>query len=133
MVFCMPNFGYKAYILFQSHSNHCGVNWYRLGKGIFEGYFYITVRYIAVQCVCLIAMFVFVRKPEDIIPYCIISDLATNGGNLINVFYVRKYAKIRFTFDMDLKRHLVSLLILICEFNCHLNLCQFGYYYAWLF
>lgn len=70
-------------------------------NGIFEYYFYITVRYIAVQCVCLIAMFVFVREPGDVIPYCIISVLATNGGNLINVFYVRKYAKIQFTFDMD--------------------------------
>lgn len=57
-------------------------------------------------------MFVFVRKPEDIIPYCIISALTTNGGNLINVFYVRKYAMIRFTFNMNLKRHLVPLLIL---------------------
>lgn len=86
-----------------------GTDWV---NGIFEDYFYITVRYIAVQCICLLAMFVFVRQPEDIIPYCIISVLATNGGNLINVFYIRKYAKIRFTFDMDLKRHLVPLLIL---------------------
>ena len=54
----------------------------------------------------------FVREPGDVIPYCIISVLAANGGNLINVFYVRKYAKIRFTFDMDLKRHLMPLLIL---------------------
>lgn len=113
MVFCLPKFsGYKAYIFIQSTAiimAVIGTDWV---NGIFEDYFYITVRYIAVQCVCLIAMFVFVRKPEDIIPYCIISVLATNGGNLINVFYVRKYAKIRFTFDMDLKRHLVSLLIL---------------------
>lgn len=113
MVFCLPKFsGYKAYIFIQNTAiimAVIGTDWV---NGIFEDYFYITVRYIAVQCVCLIAMFVFVRKPEDIIPYCIISVLATNGGNLINVFYVRKYAKIRFTFDMDLKRHLVPLLIL---------------------
>lgn len=86
-----------------------GTDWV---NGIFEDYFYITVRYIAVQCICLLAMFVFVRRSEDIIPYCIISVLATNGGNLINVFYVRKYAKIRFIFNMNLKRHLVPLLIL---------------------
>lgn len=113
MVFFLPKFsGYKAYIFIQSTAivmAVIGTDWV---NGIFEDYFYITVRYIAVQCICLLAMFVFVRQSEDIIPYCIISVLATNGGNLINVFYIRKYAKIRFTFDMDLKRHLVPLLIL---------------------
>lgn len=113
MVLCLPKFsGYKEYIFIQSTvivMAVIGTDWI---NGIFEDYFYITVRYIIVQCVCLLAMFVFVRKPEDIVPYCIISVLATNGGNLINVFYVRKYAKIRFTFNMNLKRHLVPLLIL---------------------
>lgn len=113
MVLLLPKFsGYKAYIFIQSTAivmAVIGTDWV---NGIFEDYFYITVRYIAVQCICLLAMFVFVRQPEDIIPYCIISVLATNGGNLINVFYVRKYAQIRFTFNMDLKRHLVPLLIL---------------------
>lgn len=113
MAIFLPKFsGYNAYIFIQSTAiimTVIGTDWV---NGIFEDYFYITVRYIAVQCVCLIAMFVFVREPGDVIPYCIISVLATNGGNLINVFYVRKYAKIRFTFDMDLKRHLMPLLIL---------------------
>ena len=87
MVFFLPKFsGYKAYIFIQSTAivmAVIGTDWV---NGIFEDYFYITVRYIAVQCICLLAMFVFVRQPEDIIPYCIISVLATNGGNLINVF-----------------------------------------------
>lgn len=113
MVFFLPKFsGYKVYILIQSTAivmAVIGTDWV---NGIFEDYFYITVRYIAVQCICLLAMFVFVRQPEDIIPYCIISVLATNGGNLINIFYVGKYVKIRFTFNMDLKRHLLPLLIL---------------------
>lgn len=113
MVFFLPKFsGYKAYIFIQSIAivmAAIGTDWV---NGIFEDYFYITVRYIAIQCLCLLAMFAFVRQPDDIIPYCIISVLATNGGNLINVFYVRKYAKIRFTFNMDLKRHLLPLLIL---------------------
>lgn len=113
MVLFIPKFsGYKAYIFIQSIvivMSVIGTDWV---NGIFEDYFYITVRYIVVQCICLLAMFIFVRKTEDIIPYCIISVLATNGGNLINIFYVRKYAKIRFTFSMDLKRHLLPLLIL---------------------
>ena len=116
MLFFLPKFSeYKAYILIQSMIivlDAIGIDWI---NGIFEDFFYITVRYIAVQCICLLAMFVFVRQPEDIIPYCIISVLATNGGKLINIFYVRKYAKIRFTFNMDLKRHLLPLLILFAN------------------
>lgn len=86
MVLFLPKFsGYKAYIFIQSTAivmAVIGTDWV---NGIFEDYFYITVRYIAVQCICLLAMFVFVRRPEDIIPYCIISVLATNGGNLIKI------------------------------------------------
>lgn len=113
MVLFLPKFsGYKTYIFIQSTAilmAVIGTDWV---NGIFEDYFYITVRYIAVQCICLLAMFIFVRRQGDVIPYCIISVLATNGGNLINVFYVRKYVKVRFTFNMDLKRHLLPLLIL---------------------
>ena len=89
--------------------NYINVDWFYQGN---EEYGYIAKRSFVIKLISLIAMFVFVRRPEDIIPYCIISVLATNGGNLINVFYVRKYAKIRFTFNMDLKRHLLPLLIL---------------------
>lgn len=113
MVIFLPKFsGYKMYIFIQSTAivmAVIGTDWV---NGIYEDYFYITIRYIVVQCISLLAMFIFVRKPEDIIPYCIISVLATNGGNLINVFYIRRYVKIRFTFNMNLKRHLLPLIIL---------------------
>lgn len=116
MVFFLPKFsGYKVYIFIQSTAivmAAVGPDWV---NGIYEDYFFITIRYIAVQCVCLFAMFIFVRNPEDIIPYCVISVLATNGGNLINVFYIRKYVKIRFIFNMNLKKHLVPLLILFAN------------------
>lgn len=112
-IFILPKLsGYKSYILIQSTAivmAVIGTDWV---NGIFEDYLYITVRYIAVQIICLFAMFIFVKRPEDIIQYCIISVLATNGGNLINIFYVRKYAKIHFTFNINLKRHLLPLLIL---------------------
>lgn len=115
-IIILPKFsGYKYCIFIQSTAiimSVIGTDWVNC---IFEDYFYITIRYIAVQCICLFAMFVFIKQPEDIIPYCIISVLATNGGNLINVFYVRRYAKIRFTFHMDLKRHLLPLLVLFAN------------------
>lgn len=113
MIFFFPKFTeYRAYIFIQCTAIVMGVIGADWINGIFEDYLYITIRYIVIQCVCLLAMFIFVKRSEDIIQYCVISVLATNGGNLINIFYVRRYAKIRFTFNMDLKRHLLPLLIL---------------------
>ena len=59
VVFNSPKLSeYKAYIFIQSTAiimTLLGTDWV---NSIFEDYFYITARYIAVQCVCLIAMIV---------------------------------------------------------------------------
>lgn len=113
LVFISPKLGdYKSYIFIQSTAiimTLLGTDWV---NGIYEDYFYITVRYIIVQLLCLIAMFSFVKTSDDIISYCIIAVLATNGGNFINIIYVKRYVKIKFTFHMNLKEHLIPLLIL---------------------
>lgn len=106
---------YKPYILIQSTAiilAAVGTDWV---NGIYEDYLYITVRYIAVQCIGLAAMFLLVRSPDDVVPYCIVSVLAANGGNLINILRVRKFARIRFTFRMDLRKHLPALLVLLAN------------------
>lgn len=103
---------YRLYIFIQSMSIWMcviGTDWV---NSIFEDYLYITLRYILIQFVCLFAMFIFVKNPQDIISYCIISVIASNGGNLINIIYIRKYVKIRFVFNMNLKKHLLPLVIL---------------------
>lgn len=103
---------YAPYIMIQSAAiimAAIGTDWV---NSIFEDYFYITVRYIIIQIIALILMFVFVRNKNDIISYCLISVFATNGGNIINLFYVRRYVKVKFTFQMEIKKHIVPLLIL---------------------
>ena len=108
LVFISPKLGdYKSYIFIQSTAiimTLLGTDWV---NGIYEDYFYITIRYIIVQLLCLIAMFSFVKTSDDIISYCIIAVLATNGGNFINIIYVKRYVKIKFTFHMKLKEHLI--------------------------
>lgn len=104
--------GYATLILIESTAiimAVIGVNWI---NSIYEDYLYLTIRYIIIQVIALVSMFIFVKDPSDLIAYCIISVLATNGGNLVNVIYVRRYVKVKFTFRMDLKRHLKPLLIL---------------------
>lgn len=116
LVFISPKLGdYKAYIFIQSTAiimTLLGTDWI---NGIYEDYFYITVRYIIIQLFCLVAMFAFVKTSNDIIPYCIITVLATNGGNFINIIYVKRYVKIKFTFCMNLREHLIPLLILFAN------------------
>lgn len=62
---------------------------------VYEDYFYVTVRYIIVQCLSLIFLFVFVKTPSDYLIYALIMSLATTGGNLFNVFYIRRYCKLK--------------------------------------
>lgn len=115
-VLLLPKFqDYKPYILIQSTAMILAVAGTDWVNGIYEDYLYITVRYIAVQCIGLAAIFLFVRSPEDLIPYCVVSVLAANGGNLINILRVRRFVRIRFTFRMDLRKHLPALLVLLAN------------------
>lgn len=89
--------------------NTAGADWVNT---IFEDYMYITIRYIIVQIICLILLFVFVRKPSDVYRYVIIGTLSMGGGNLFNIGYIRRYVHLHFTFKMNLKKHIKPMLIL---------------------
>lgn len=79
---------------------------------IFENYLFMSIRYIFFQVISIILMFVFVKKPEDIFFYLLIVQLATGGANIVNYFYAKKYAKIKLKFKLDIKAHLLPILIL---------------------
>lgn len=86
-----------------------GTDWV---NSIYEDFYYITLKYIFVHIISLVMMFSFVKTSDDVVVYCIISVIASSGGNLLNIFYIRKYLKIKFTFDMEVKKHLLPLLVL---------------------
>ena len=86
-----------------------GVEWI---NNIFEDYLYIAIRYVVIQAVALVLLFFLVRGPEDVVWYALITVIATYGGNLVNIFYVRKYVKIKFTLKVDFHKHIVPILIL---------------------
>lgn len=79
---------------------------------IFEDYLYITFRYILLQIVGIVALFVFVRTPNDLIKYTIINLAVSSGGNIFNIFYIRKKVKVHFTIRMSFFKHIIPLLIL---------------------
>lgn len=70
-----------------------------------EDFKYITIRSFAFQLISLISMFLFVRNMEDYYIYAIIGVVATSGGNFVNIFYRRRFCKVRFVRHMDWKRH----------------------------
>lgn len=79
---------------------------------IFEDFRYITLRYIVIQILCLVPIFCFVKKPNDYYIYTVILVLSGYGGNLLNLHYIRRYVKRRFTFRLNLKKHIKPILVL---------------------
>lgn len=79
---------------------------------IYEDYWYLTIRYIVLQILGIVALFLFVKSESDLLKYAIINLCVSSGGNLLNIAYIRKKVKFHFTFNMNLKVHILPLLIL---------------------
>lgn len=86
-----------------------GADWI---NSAFEDFRYITFRTFGMQCVSLICIFIFVRKPSDVMNYALITVLASGGANFLNMFYRRKFCRIRFTKKMDWRKHMPGIMML---------------------
>lgn len=97
---------YKVVILVQSLMiifTTLGVDWI---NSVYEDYFYITVRYIIIQLLCLAGLFLFVRNSSDYLAYAFIMVIANAGGNLFNIFYVRRYTTVHLVSLSHCKKHM---------------------------
>ncbi|MCL4103468.1 flippase [Fibrobacter sp. HC4] len=81
---------------------------------IYEDFLYITLRYIAIQVVGVVMVFVLIDKPEHYTIYAGIYTFTMAFGYVVNLFYTRKFAPICFSFNSNLKKHLKPILILFC-------------------
>lgn len=87
---------YKTLILLYSINvlmTTLGADWI---NSAMEDFRYITLRTFVFQILSLVLMFVFVHRPEHYAIYTCISVISASGGNLVNIFYRRKYCKICF-------------------------------------
>ena len=114
LVFSVPFLGiYRSVILILSAEvlfNTIGVSWV---CNIFEDFFVIAVRSIAMQVVSLLLIFVFVRTPEDLNLYAAILLVSNSGANVFNYFYVKKkYANFHLTKRVNWKKHLRPIFII---------------------
>lgn len=86
-----------------------GVNWI---FSIYEEFAYVTIRSIVFQILAIIAMFVFIKTPDHVLIYAIITAGVVVVSNAINFFVARKHCSIKITFNMNWKEHFKPILIL---------------------
>ena len=106
LIFAKPLHEYRSLIILQSSCvifTTIGMDWLNTAM---EDFRFITIRTVVFQLLSLLAMFLFVKGPEDYMLYALISVLASSGANLTNVAYRKRFCRIQFPKTMDLRRHL---------------------------
>lgn len=111
ILFAKPLYGYRSLILIQVVTvlfATLGTDWI---NSAMEDFKYITIRTFIFQVLSIVLMVIFVREPSHFYRYAMICVLSASGGNIVNIFYRRKYCKIVFTFSMDVKQHLKPIIL----------------------
>lgn len=101
---------YRTLIIIQSTTilfTTLGADWV---NSAMEDFGYITIRTLFFQCATLVLIFLFIKTKDDYVKYAFITVFASVGANFINIFYRRKFCKIKFTLDVELKKHLEPIL-----------------------
>ncbi len=111
--------------------NAIGCNW--LFQGV-EDFKYITIRGIVVRLLAILLLFVFVRTRDDLMWYAGFTVLGTVGGNVFNLWRMRRYIKPRLHRLGELRplRHLVPslrifVLNLIISIYVNLDMVMLGF------
>ena len=108
-----------------------GADWFYQG---IENFKYITIRGIVVRTLAASALFIFVRKPSDLLIYGVIVVGSTVGNNLLNFINLRKYINFREIKlpELDVLSHLkpalqIFLLNVIISLYMQLNSIMLGF------
>lgn len=115
LIFLLVNsslMNYKALIILQSITvilSTLGTEWLNTAM---ENFRYITLCTIITQILSVVFMLTFVRTKEDYIKYAIIIVLSSGGANVFNIFYRKKYCDVRFTLNMNLKKHIIPIVVM---------------------
>ncbi len=116
LLIAVPKFqGYTVLLLVLSSQvifTTVGVNWI---FSIYEEFAYITIRSIIFQIFAIIAMFVFIKTPDDVLKYAVITAGVTVVSGIINFFVARKHCNIKIVFNVDWKSHIKPILILFAS------------------
>lgn len=75
-----------------------------------EDYAFITKKTIIIRLIYLVSIFIFVRKPTDIIPYSIVVSMTILLNNIFSYFYLKKSVKFDFK-GLKIVIHLTPLFV----------------------
>lgn len=116
LIFWPKLYDYRLLILVQSTIiifNTLGVAWI---NNVFEDFTYTTIRYIAVQFLSILLLFLLVKNQQDYLMYAIVTAFASIGGNIVNIIYIRKnYVKFKLVRKPNFKTHFAPLVYLFCN------------------
>lgn len=112
IIFFVPKFNnYLSFLIYASITilfTTIGICW--LYGGI-EEYAYITFRTVLFQIISIILLFLFIKTSDDLLKYLLIGIIGSVGSNLLNLFYSKKFIKLRIV-KPNLKKHLKPILLL---------------------
>lgn len=111
LIFAKPIYGYRGLILIQAVTvlfSTLGTDWI---NSAMEDFKYITIRTFLFQGLSIILMLLFVKESAHYYRYAMICVISASGGNIVNIFYRRKYCKISYTLRMDIKKHLKPIML----------------------
>lgn len=86
-----------------------GADWLNMAM---EDFKYISVRTFITQLLSFVCLLMFVKQEEDFIRYAFIIALSSCGANMMNMFYRKKFCRIRFTADMKPGLHMKPIFLL---------------------
>lgn len=112
LLFARPLDNYRLLIVVQSTVIafiSLGADWL---NSAMEDFRYITLRTVAFQMLSLTLMFLFVRSPDDYLIYSLIMVLSQSGSHIANIFYRRRYCRVRLIRNMKFKQHIKPVLLL---------------------
>lgn len=97
--------------------NFINIDWYFQGTEEFK---YVALRSFVIKAVLMIAVFIFIHKPEHVYIYALICVLANGGNNVINIIHARGSVKFSLK-GIRLRPHFMSLVFLaICTVSTEL-------------
>lgn len=84
-----------------------------------ENYKFITLKTIMIRTAYLASVFIFIRRPEDVFPYAIVTSLIVFFNNFASYAYLRKRIKFDFR-NIQIIQHLLPLFITFLLTNVEL-------------
>ncbi len=115
---CISDFSAEYKLLLLIHGlqiplTFFGAEWV---NNIYEDYRYLAIRYVLIQVVSLVLMFLFVRSPRDIYQYALLLLFSGCFGYLVNMHHLKKCGiQIKLARNVNAKKHLPTILILFAS------------------